>query len=81
MLIIQNILSYVFRNLRQKRPDRAVYVPRHRRSLEVEEKRQQNSRVCSTRHASNKDPTMNNNSKLDTLTGCTQQGNRKFKFK
>ncbi|XP_012231170.2 R3H and coiled-coil domain-containing protein 1 isoform X2 [Linepithema humile] len=67
--------SSSIKNARQKRPDRAVYVPRHRRSLEVEEKKQQNPRVCPTRHAaSNKDSTTNNNSKLDVLIRCTQQG-------
>jgi len=51
MLAISNILLmyvYVCRNVRQKRPDRAVYVPRHRRSLEIEDKKSQSPKVSHT---------------------------------
>jgi len=60
----------VCRNVRQKRPDRAVYVPRHRRSLETEDKKLQNLKVSHT--TLNGDSNMNNNSKLQDVC-CSQQ--------
>lgn len=51
------------KNVRQKRPDRAVYVPRHRRSME--ERRSQNPKVSSANHTTlNEDLSTNNNSRL-----------------
>lgn len=57
---------YDFRLARQRRPDRAVYVPRHRRSLETEEKTSKNPNTSHTNPpvTLNEDPNMNNNSKL-----------------
>lgn len=56
------------RNVRQKRPDRAVYVPRHRRSLETEDKKLQSLKVSHT--ILNGDSNMN--SKLQDVC-CSQQ--------
>ncbi|KAL0114710.1 hypothetical protein PUN28_011784 [Cardiocondyla obscurior] len=58
------------KNVRQKRPDRAVYVPRHRRSLETEDKKPQNLKAS---HATlNEDSNMNNNFKVQDVC-CSQQ--------
>ncbi|XP_011692005.1 PREDICTED: coiled-coil domain-containing protein R3HCC1L isoform X2 [Wasmannia auropunctata] len=58
------------KNVRQKRPDRAVYVPRPRRSLETEDKKPQSLKVS---HITlNGDSKMNNNSKLQDVC-CSQQ--------
>ncbi|XP_011644222.1 uncharacterized protein LOC105431631 isoform X2 [Pogonomyrmex barbatus] len=61
--------SSLVKNVRQKRPDRAVYVPRHRRSLETEDKRSQSSKGFHTilNGGSNTD----NNSKLQDI--CMNQ--------
>ncbi|XP_011864895.1 PREDICTED: coiled-coil domain-containing protein R3HCC1L isoform X2 [Vollenhovia emeryi] len=60
------------KNVRQKRPDRAVYVPRPRRSLETEDKKPQSLKVS---HATlNEDSAMNNNLKLQDE--CCSQQNR-----
>lgn len=64
------IYVYVCRNVRQKRPDRAVYVPRHRRSLEMEDKKSQSLKVSHT--TLNGDSIINNNSKLQDVC-CSQQ--------
>ncbi|EZA47742.1 Growth inhibition and differentiation-related protein 88-like protein [Ooceraea biroi] len=57
--------SSSMRHVRQRRPDRAVYVPRHRRSLESEEKRPQNGKTCTSQATLNvDDASTNNNSKL-----------------
>ncbi|KAG5345005.1 R3HCL protein, partial [Acromyrmex heyeri] len=58
------------KNVRQKRPDRAVYVPRHRRSLEMEDKKPHSLKVSHT--TLNGDSIMNNNSKLQDVC-CSQQ--------
>ncbi|KYN00220.1 PREDICTED: coiled-coil domain-containing protein R3HCC1L [Cyphomyrmex costatus] len=58
------------KNVRQKRPDRAVYVPRHRRSLEIEDKKPQSLKVSHT--TLNEDSIMINNSKLQDVC-CSQQ--------
>lgn len=61
----------IYRNVRQKRPDRAVYVPRHRRSLE--DRRSRNSQVSSANHTTlNGDTNTNNNSRLQD-TCCIRQ--------
>lgn len=60
----------ICRNVRQKRPDRAVYVPRHRRSLETEDKKLQSLKVSHT--TLNGDSNINNNSKLQDVC-CSQQ--------
>lgn len=61
----------IYRNVRQKRPDRAVYVPRHRRSLE--ERRSRSLKVSPASHTTlNEDPNTNNNSRLQD-TCCTRQ--------
>lgn len=61
----------IYRNVRQKRPDRAVYVPRHRRS--IEERRSRNLKVSPTNHTTlNEDPSTNNNSRLQD-TCCIRQ--------
>lgn len=67
-------ICVLFRNVRQRRPDRAVYVPRHRRSLEIEEKRPQNPKVSlsSPISALNEDSNTNNNSKLQDAC-CAQR--------
>ncbi|XP_024892273.1 coiled-coil domain-containing protein R3HCC1L isoform X3 [Temnothorax curvispinosus] len=58
------------KNVRQKRPDRAVYIPRHRRSLETEDKKPQSLKNS---HATlNGDSNINNNSKLQDVC-CGQQ--------
>lgn len=64
------LLIYVCRNVRQKRPDRAVYVPRHRRSLETEDKKSQNLKI--SHMTLNEDSNVNNNSKLQDVC-CSQQ--------
>ncbi|KYN13027.1 PREDICTED: uncharacterized protein LOC108766941 [Trachymyrmex cornetzi] len=56
------------KNVRQKRPDRAVYVPRHRRSLEMEDKKPRSLKVSHT--TLNGDSIMNNNSKIQDV--CQQ---------
>ncbi|KAG5345412.1 R3HCL protein, partial [Acromyrmex charruanus] len=58
------------KNVRQKRPDRAVYVPRHRRSLEMEDKKPHSLKVSHT--TLNGNSIMNNNSKLQDVC-CSQQ--------
>lgn len=66
-----NTDSSSVKNVRQKRPDRAVYVPRHRRSLE--ERRSRNSQVSSANHTTlNGDTNTNNNSRLQD-TCCIRQ--------
>ncbi|XP_032691054.1 uncharacterized protein LOC116853873 isoform X2 [Odontomachus brunneus] len=61
------------KNTRQRRPDRAVYIPRHRRSLEAEEKRPRNLKSPSTNYATlSKDSNTNNNSKAQDAC-CIQQ--------
>ncbi|XP_020284657.1 coiled-coil domain-containing protein R3HCC1L isoform X2 [Pseudomyrmex gracilis] len=62
------------KNVRQRRPDRAVYVPRHRRSLEIEEKKPQNSKapLATPISALNEDSNTNNNSKLQDVC-CAQR--------
>ncbi|XP_014469505.1 PREDICTED: coiled-coil domain-containing protein R3HCC1L isoform X2 [Dinoponera quadriceps] len=60
------------RNTRQRRPDRAVYIPRHRRSLEAEEKRPRSQKSCTNYATPNKDPNTNNNSKAQDAC-CIQQ--------
>lgn len=70
-------MIFLCRHVRQRRPDRAVYVPRHRRSLETpEEKRSQNSKTC-TRHVAATlsyvdGANTNNNSKLQD-TCCSSE--------
>lgn len=62
---------YIYRNVRQKRPDRAVYVPKHRRS--IEERRSRSLKVSPpNRTTLNEDPSTNNNSRLQD-TCCTRQ--------
>ncbi|XP_036149162.1 uncharacterized protein LOC105836904 isoform X2 [Monomorium pharaonis] len=53
------------KNIRQKRPDRAVYVPRHRRSLETEDKKPQNLKV--SHRTLNGDSNVNNDWKLQDI--------------
>lgn len=65
-----SIYVYLCRNVRQKRPDRAVYVPRHRRSLETEDKKPQSLKI--SHMTLNEDSNMNNNSKLQDVC-CSQQ--------
>ncbi|XP_070155746.1 R3H and coiled-coil domain-containing protein 1 isoform X2 [Polyergus mexicanus] len=66
-----NTDSSSVKNVRQKRPDRAVYVPRHRRSLE--ERRSRNPQVSSANHTMlNGDTNTNNNSRLQD-TCCIRQ--------
>lgn len=67
---IVNIYIYICRNVRQKRPDRAVYIPRHRRSLETEDKRPQSLKVSHTILSG--DSNTNNNSKLQDIC-CSQE--------
>ncbi|XP_077266458.1 uncharacterized protein LOC143899771 isoform X1 [Temnothorax americanus] len=58
------------KNVRQKRPDRAVYIPRHRRSLETEDKKPHSLKNS---HATlNGDSIINNNFKLRDVR-CSQQ--------
>ncbi|XP_029171518.1 coiled-coil domain-containing protein R3HCC1L isoform X2 [Nylanderia fulva] len=60
------------KNVRQRRPDRAVYVPRHRRSLE--ERISRNSKDSPADQTTlNEDPNTNNNSRLQN-TCCVRQG-------
>lgn len=62
-----------FRNVRQRRPDRAVYVPKHRRSLGTEEKITRNLKTSDTSHATlNENSNTNNNSKLQNVC-CIQR--------
>ncbi|KAL6446040.1 hypothetical protein ACFW04_001005 [Cataglyphis niger] len=66
-----NTDSSSVKNIRQKRPDRAVYIPRHRRSLE--DRRSRNSQVSSASHTTlNGDANTNNNSRLQD-TCCIRQ--------
>ncbi|XP_025160003.1 uncharacterized protein LOC105183259 isoform X2 [Harpegnathos saltator] len=61
------------KNTRQRRPDRAVYIPRHRRSLEAEEKRPRNLKSSCTNYAtSSRDPNTNDNSQAQDAC-CIQQ--------
>lgn len=64
----------IFRNIRQRRPDRAVYVPRHRRSLETGEKRPQNPKgsLASPIGALTEDSSTNKNSKFEDAC-CVQR--------
>ncbi|EFN68665.1 Growth inhibition and differentiation-related protein 88-like protein [Camponotus floridanus] len=66
-----NTESSSVKNVRQKRPDRAVYVPRHRRSLE--ERRSRSLKASPANHTTlNEDPNTNNNSRLQD-TCCIRQ--------
>lgn len=70
MIAIIKHVIYVCRNVRQKRPDRAVYVPRHRRSLETEDKKLQSLKI--SHMTLNEDSNVNNNSELQDVC-CSQQ--------
>ncbi|KAH0949948.1 hypothetical protein HN011_007483 [Eciton burchellii] len=73
--------SSSIRHVRQRRPDRAVYVPRHRRSSRVDEgKRTQNSKTTTGHATSNVDAAnTNNNSKLRDSC-CSPENTNDSKF-